>query len=105
MAKTMTLETLAAMTADAFRSVDKRFDGVEQRLGSVEQRLDGVEKRLGTVASAVREGFAAVLQELRVLNDSVKQARGASNVGDAALWEKIEALERDVQKIKRKVKV
>jgi hypothetical protein len=84
MAKNMTIDTLAQMTANEFRTVGKRLD---------------------TGESTMREGFAAVLEELQGLNDSVKQARGASNVESAGLREKIEALEEDVQKIKQKVKI
>ena len=64
MAKNMTIDTLAQMTANEFRTVGKRLD---------------------TGESTMREGFAAVLEELQGLNDSVKQARGASNVESAGL--------------------
>ncbi len=91
MTKKITIETLAEITANEFRTVSKRFDALE---GKVD-----------TLQSTMKEGFGIVLDELRGVRDDVKQARGASSVEYAQLREKVEALEEDVRKIKRKVKV
>ncbi len=50
MAKKMTIEDLAVITANGFKSVDKRFEAMEERIDGLEtginKRLDRIENLL-----------------------------------------------------------
>jgi hypothetical protein len=46
MAKKMTIEDLAVITANGFKGVDKRLDGVDARLDGIDVRLDRIENLL-----------------------------------------------------------
>jgi hypothetical protein len=83
MAKKMTIEDLGAM--------------IERNMASKED--------VKVLTEKVQDGFTKVFVEIDGLRDDVKQARGASSIEYAGLREKVEALEEDVRKIKRKVKV
>lgn len=46
MAKKMTIENLAVITANGFKGVDKKFEGVDKRFDGIDRRFDEVDKRL-----------------------------------------------------------
>ncbi|MEK7170582.1 MAG: hypothetical protein AAB767_04820 [Patescibacteria group bacterium] len=46
MAKKMTIEDLAIITANGFKGVDKRFDEVDKRFDEVDKRFDRIENLL-----------------------------------------------------------
>ena len=83
MAKKMTIEDLAEMM---------------QRSMASKEDVQTVKEDVQAIRTDMNNGFTKVFLELDGLRDDVKQARGASNVGDAALWEKIKELEARVSK-------
>ena len=46
MAKKMSIEDLAVITANGFKGVDKRFDEVDKRFDGIDKRLDHIENIL-----------------------------------------------------------
>ena len=49
MAKKVTIDKLAEITANGFAGVDKRFDAVDKRFDAVDKRFDAVDKRFDAV--------------------------------------------------------
>jgi len=74
-------------------------------LAEMIQRNMASKEDVQAIRTDMNSGFTKVFSELDGLRDDVKQVRGASNVANAALWEKIKELEEEIQKIKRKVGV
>lgn len=46
MAKKMTIENLAVITANGFKGVDKKFEAVDKRFDEVDKRFDRIENLL-----------------------------------------------------------
>ncbi|MEK7208361.1 MAG: hypothetical protein AAB699_02305 [Patescibacteria group bacterium] len=68
MAKKITVEDLAGITAKGFEGVDKRFDGVDKRFDAVDKRLDGVDVRLDRIENLLLRDH---LNRIERLEDTV----------------------------------
>lgn len=69
MAKKMTIEDLAVITANGFKAVDKRFDELENRFDA---RFDGIDKRLDHIENILLRDH---LQRIERLEDTVLQLK------------------------------
>ena len=72
MAKKVTIDKLAEITANGFAGVDKRFDAVDKRFDAVDKRLDGVDVRLDRIENLLLRDH---LNRIERLEDTVLQLK------------------------------
>ena len=81
------IEELAEMTAKGFVDVEKRIDG-----------------RIGSLEKTMKEGFEMVLEEIKGMREESKISRQATRIEYMELSDRVDMLERDMKKVKQKVK-
>ncbi len=69
MAKKMTIEDLAVITANGFKSVDKRFEAMEERIDGLET---GINKRLDRIENLLLRDH---LNRIERLEDTVMRLK------------------------------
>lgn len=69
MVKKMTIEDLAAITANGFKAVDKRFEAMEGRIDGLES---GINKRLDRIENLLLQDH---LNRIERLEDTVLQLK------------------------------
>jgi len=81
-------EDLAEMTAQGFVDVEKRLTD-----------------NIGTGFQLMKESFEIVFEELKGIRDEVKISRQATRIEYMELSGRVDMLEKDMKKVKQKVKV
>jgi len=72
MAKKMTIDDLAIITANGFKSVDKRFDEVDKRFSDVDKRFNEVDRRFDRIENILLRDH---LNRIERLEDTVLQLK------------------------------
>ncbi len=77
MAKKMTIDDLAIITANGFKAVDKRLDGIDARLDGIDKRLDAIDTRLDHIENILLRDH---LNRIERLEDTVLQLKVKAGV-------------------------
>ncbi|MGG4511587.1 hypothetical protein ABEP00_17520, partial [Heyndrickxia sporothermodurans] len=95
-----------------FVEVDKRFDAVDQKFVEVDKRLDAVDSRLENLETGqielkdmLKHSTTLLIENFTSIRQDIRQRDTEMNADINLLFRKTEKNERDIEKIKSKLKI
>ncbi|MFB7304952.1 hypothetical protein [Heyndrickxia sporothermodurans] len=95
-----------------FVEVDKRFDAIDQKFVEVDKRLDAVDSRLENLETGqielkdmLKHSTTLLIENFTSIRQDIRQRDTEMNADINLLFRKTEKNERDIEKIKSKLKI
>ncbi|PTY76157.1 hypothetical protein B5V89_18925 [Heyndrickxia sporothermodurans] len=95
-----------------FVEVDKRFDAIDQKFVEVDKRLDTVDSRLENLETGqielkdmLKQSTTLLIENFTSIRQDLRQRDTEMNADINLLFRKTEKNERDIEKIKSKLKI